>query len=123
MRFEVADTEEATGGLAEPAPIKTRALSPDSLLPEDTEWEAILPQKLIKERGAVKAILVDPDYEGEEPLIRTFSLSANGEADTFKFRAAKLGERMFLLVLHKDGSEVSSVVVKTGSREALASLV
>ncbi len=112
VRFEVADTEEATGGLDEKVPLEIRVSDRNSLLPEDTEWEAILPQKLAAENSEVKAILVDPDYGGNEPLIRAFSPpeSANGKAGAFKFRTEKLGERMFILVLHKDGSEVSSVV-------------
>ncbi len=120
VNFEVADVEEATGGLDEAVPLEIQASDRNSLLPEDTEWEAILPQKLTTENGEVKAVLVDPEYRDGHPHIRTFSLPepSNGEAGAFKFRAEKLGERMFILVLHKDGSEVSSIVVgKAGSRE------
>lgn len=111
VSFDVLTSQEASERLTEPATIRLREIEATSLFPEDREVEVILDDASAEKRGDIAAVLVDPDFRGDEIGIREAFAPGHGEyPDRFRIKVSKLGTRMFVLALHRSGIETAGVV-------------
>lgn len=109
--FVVSEARVVPEQLAEPVRMNYRVLEPTSLLSEEVRVEVDLGEGSSgQDRGEIVAVLIDPDFDGDLPQLRkgfvhTSKQSSREHLNKVILSVPKIGERIFVLVLHKTGEE------------------